>query len=106
MAGENKLGANSPGVGARGRGRPKGSPNKLTATIKDMILQALNDAHEDGGAAYLKQQAIKNPAAFLTLVGKVLPLQLTGEGGGPMQFEKIERLFIRPEQVENRPSIN
>lgn len=58
-------------------GRPKGSLNKTTGQLKDMILEALSDA---GGVDYLKQQAEENPTAFLTLVGKVLPLQLaTGD---------------------------
>lgn len=46
-----------------------------------MILGALNDA---GGQSYLATQANKNPAAFMTLLGKVLPLQVTGEAGGPL----------------------
>lgn len=62
------------------RGRPKGSPNKTTAAVKDMILTALDNA---GGIDYLVSQASANPTAFLTLVGKVLPLQVdaahTGE---------------------------
>jgi hypothetical protein len=43
-----------------------------------MILGALNDA---GGQKYLLKQANKSPAAFMTLIGKVLPTQITG--GGP-----------------------
>ncbi len=54
-------------------GRPKGALNKNTAQLKDMILTALDKA---GGVQYLQQQAQENPTAFLTLVGKVLPLQL------------------------------
>jgi hypothetical protein len=65
--------------GTKTGGRRKGTPNKLTSQVKDMILQALSDA---GGVEYLKEQATKSPAAFLSLVGKVLPLQITGEGGG------------------------
>lgn len=61
-----------------GKGRVKGVPNKTTAAVKDMILQALSEAHEGGGVEYLKEQAAKNPTAFLTLVGKVIPLQLAG----------------------------
>ncbi len=64
-----------------GGGSRKGRPNKATAALKDMILEALDDA---GGVSYLQKQADKNPSAFLTLVGKVLPLQVTGEGGGPI----------------------
>ena len=37
-----------------------------------------------GGQDYLQRQAELNPGAFLTLIGKVLPMQITGEGGGPV----------------------
>ena len=66
-----------------GAGRVKGTPNKVTGEVKQMILDALAAA---GGVKYLTKQATVNPKAFLTLVGKVLPLQLTGEGGGPVQI--------------------
>jgi hypothetical protein len=46
-----------------------------------MILEALA---QKGGADYLARQADENPAAFMTLVGKVLPLQVTGDGGGAL----------------------
>ena len=64
-----------------GQGRPKGVPNRNTQAVKDMILEALA---QKGGAAYLARQADENPAAFMTLVGKVLPLQVTGDGGGAL----------------------
>jgi hypothetical protein len=57
-------------------------PNKLNADVKAMILGALNAA---GGQEYLLQQAEKNPVAFLTLLGKILPLQVTGKDGGPLE---------------------
>lgn len=60
-----------------GKGRKKGVPNKTTAALKDLILGALADA---GGQAYLMQQAQENPTAFLTLVGKVIPLQVKADG--------------------------
>jgi len=40
-----------------------------------MILGALDDA---GGQQYLARQAEQNPTAFMTLLGKVLPMQLAG----------------------------
>ncbi len=58
-------------------GRVKGVPNKATALLKDQILGALDRA---GGIDYLERQANSNPVAFMTLVGKVLPLQLHGAG--------------------------
>lgn len=62
--------------GERRGGRQKGTPNKVTGALKDMILQAL---HNKGGVEYLEQQADDNPTAFLGLVGKVLPLQVNAE---------------------------
>lgn len=66
-----------------GKGRKKGVPNKTTAAVKDMILQALANS---GGVKYLETQAISNPTAFLTLVGKVIPLQIGGDpDSGPVR---------------------
>lgn len=62
-------------------GRPKGVPNKINGELKDMVLQALNGV---GGVKYLQQQAKDSPTAFLALVGKVLPLQVTGKDGDPL----------------------
>lgn len=70
-----------------GKGRPKGVPNKVTGQLKDMILRALDAA---GGEAYLAQQAIDNPGPFMTLVGKVLPLQLTGDKDNPVVIQNKE----------------
>lgn len=71
---ENNLGKSA---GNRGRGRPKGVPNKTPAAIKDMILGALNNK---GGVKYLERQADENPVAFMGLIGKVIPLQVVGSG--------------------------
>jgi len=46
-----------------------------------MILAALDGV---GGQAYLMRQAEENPGPFMTLIGKVLPMQVTGEGGGAL----------------------
>lgn len=70
-----------------GPGRPKGLPNKTTTLLKEMILQALDGA---GGVAYLQRQADENPGPFLTLVGKVLPLQVTGEAGAAIQVQIVK----------------
>lgn len=54
-------------------GKKKGTPNKKTALLKDMILTALNDA---GGIDYLRKQADSEPVAFLGLIGKILPKEI------------------------------
>lgn len=64
-----------------GAGRKKGVPNKITTDLKQMILGALD---KSGGQAYLQQQAKDNPTAFLTLIGKVLPLTVNGNVDGKL----------------------
>jgi hypothetical protein len=79
----NKQRANTP---PRSPGRPKGSPNKTTALLKDAILQAAEAAgNKEGMVGYLTQQARTNPAAFLTLLGKVLPMQIGGDPDNPLR---------------------
>lgn len=77
----------------KGRGRPKGAVNKTTAALKDMILKALDEA---GGVEYLVQQSEENATAFLTLVGKVLPLQVNAELEAGKRLAKIVREFHTP----------
>jgi hypothetical protein len=64
-----------------GQGRPKGSIDKGNALIRELICQALD---ESGGVEYLKAAAQSHPAAFLALVGKVMPIQVEG-GDKPIQ---------------------
>lgn len=66
-----------------GTGRKKGSTNKNTQELREMILQALNE-QDGGGVGYLKAQAATNPNSFMGLLGKVLPLAVTGADGGPV----------------------
>lgn len=66
-------------------GRQKGTPNKTTALLKDAILLAATNAGKGDMAAYLEAQARDNPGPFLALLGKVLPMQVTGEGGGAIR---------------------
>jgi len=70
MHGVKETDRNRIGAGKPGPGRTKGSPNKNTKALREMMLGALDDA---GGQEYLAQQAIENPTAFMTLLGKVLP---------------------------------
>jgi hypothetical protein len=76
------------GEGKPGPGRPKGSVNKTTALLKDAILQAAENAGGQAGiVGYLQTQATANPGPFLSLIGKVLPMQVTGGEGGPVVVE-------------------
>jgi hypothetical protein len=75
-------------------GRKAGTPNKATTELKTVILSALDAA---GGVAYLAQQAHANPGPFLQLVGKVLPLTLTGDARAPLVVRTLsdEQLLTR-----------
>ena len=70
----------------KGRGRPKGSPNRTTASAKEAIAQA---AEGLGGTNRLISWAQEDPAnerAFwATIYPKLLPLQVSGEDGGPIR---------------------
>lgn len=78
------------------RGNRKGSPNKSTKQLKDMILTALDGA---GGAEYLERRANdpRTASAFLSLIGKVLPMTIQGPGAnGEHTFTVIERRIVKP----------
>lgn len=77
-------------AGRKTGGRARGTPNKVTALLKDQILEAGAAAHEKGMIGYLTEQAKNNPTAFLTLLGKVLPTQVEGTGeGGSFIFKTV-----------------
>jgi hypothetical protein len=46
---------------------------------------------------YLVTQSRDNPTAFMTLVGKVLPLQLAGADGGDITIAHVMKLVgVKP----------
>ena len=61
---------------AKTGGRRRGSVNKTTALLKDAVVQAAEAAGDkEGMVGYLTAQAKANPTAFMSLLGRVLPLQ-------------------------------
>jgi hypothetical protein len=51
--------------------------------LREMVLHALDEA---GGIQYLVNVAHKHPKAFCSLLGRVLPRQVTGADYGPVQI--------------------
>lgn len=79
-----------------GPGRPKGVQNKVTTELKGMILEALDQA---GGVDYLLACANneKTKGAFLSLIGKVLPMTIAGDKDSPLHaIVRIERIVVDP----------
>jgi len=66
-------------------GRKKGTPNKVTRDVRELILGAIE---AEGGLEYFRAQARENPTAFLALVGRCLPREsshaISGMESGPI----------------------
>ncbi len=97
-----KQSKNSKGKGGAraGAGRPKGAIDKGNALIRELIVQTLDNL---GGTDYLEATARSHPAAFLSLLGKVMPVQLEGAGGGAIQLERTVR-FVKAEPKSDEQS--
>jgi len=71
----------------QGRGRPKGSPNKVHASMK----QAIADVFEQlGGTQRMVKWALEDPkhlTEFYKLAARLIPVetQVSGANGGPIQ---------------------
>lgn len=84
------------GDGTPGPGRKKGIPNKNTLLLKDAIMAAATQAGgKEGLIGYLVKQANGNPAAFMSLLGKVLPTQIESDNAA-IAVVRIERVIIDP----------
>ena len=62
-----------------------------------MVLGALADA---GGQEWLAEQAKKNPVAFMSLLGRVLPLTVAGDPNAPV---KLVVSWVDPEDEAGQP---
>ena len=89
--------ANAENLTAKGRGRPKGSPNKVTKAAKDMIQEV---AAGLGGADRMLEwvrEDPKNEAAFWTMIHpKLLPKEMTGKDGDPLFPKAIQLVGVDP----------
>lgn len=67
---------------ARGRktgGRKRGTPNRATKALRDMVLEALDAA---GGVDYLRDVATADPATFCRLLLKLMPQEVEAKVQG------------------------
>lgn len=80
-------------------GRTKGTPNKLTRTVKEAIEIAFDKV---GGPEYLARMAEEQPVAFMTLLGKVIPNQVEAKVDmQPGYVFKIETVSSDDGQADN-----
>jgi hypothetical protein len=83
-------GAFKPGYGGAraGAGRPKGSPNKISQTFRDVLLQAVSEVGDSqevgkdgqgGLLGFLKMCSVLERKTTLLLLGRILPQKITTE---------------------------
>lgn len=77
-------------------GRTKGVKNRTSVLLKEAVILAAemegeNQKGRDGLVGYLRVLARREPAIFGRLLEKLLPLQITGKDGAPMQMVHTSR---------------
>jgi hypothetical protein len=85
--------------GAKFGGRTKGTPNKISAIVREAIVEAATEEGNGSLVTYLRRQARENPASFLRLLGKLLPSQITDleeDDTQPVVYTRIERIIVDP----------
>ena len=81
-----------PGQSGNPAGKPKGTPNRVTKTIREAVLEAVQpgNCHPEGLAGWLIERAkggIEDKKIFGAMVSRVIPIEITGEGGGPVKID-------------------
>lgn len=62
-------------------GRKKGTPNKISLTVKQAVIETFSNL---GGIEHMTAWARKQPTEFYRLAGRLIPTEITGQGGGPV----------------------
>lgn len=73
-------------------GRKKGTLNKTTIIahdVKRMFFEALDNV---GGVKYLTDLARTQPKIFIPALVRLLPTELSGPNGGPIQTQQLQDL--------------
>jgi hypothetical protein len=78
----------------------------MTRLIKDAVVEAAEKVGEDlhgknGLVGYLRRLAIHYPETFAGLIGRCIPLQVTGPGDGPIEVTEMSVEEAR-EQLRQR----
>ena len=67
--------------GERPIGRAKGTPNKITQSVREAVENAFNKL---GGTEYLVHVGRTDPRTFCALLSKLLPTKLANADGSPL----------------------
>lgn len=59
-------------------GRQKGTPNKLSKTVKETVLEVFNELQKPDSPVSLQKWAKDEPTEFYRIAAKLIPTELTG----------------------------
>ncbi|MEH6743895.1 hypothetical protein [Hyphomonas sp.] len=82
-----------------GAGRKKGSVAPATKLLKDAILEAAaavgsDDKGKGKLVGYLTERAKDQPVAFMSMLGRVMPMQVTGPEDDEGNYQEIRVSFV------------
>jgi len=75
--------------GPRVGGRQRGTPNKLSTTVRAAVLEAFEQL---GGVDFLVKIGTEEPKTFVTLLAKVLPTQVDSPGEQHITFSWLSEI--------------
>ena len=84
-------------------GRKKGTPNKVTRSVKAALLEAFDGL---GGVPALVAWGKDNPAEFYTLWGKLVPQEIKNADDGPFQVRVTEVVVTSRAQADAVLALN
>lgn len=70
-----------------------GKPNKVGAGLKTDLMTAYEEV---GGVDYLKMVALTDHKTFCALLGKVLPMQVVGDGSNALTIQVVTGIDRTP----------
>jgi hypothetical protein len=73
------------------KGRPKGTPNKLTKTVKETVMAAFEDLQNDP-KANLIAWGKANPTPFYQIAAKLIPTEISAA----VEISGIKSILIEP----------
>lgn len=85
-------------TGKKYGGRDKGTPNKVTASVRQAFKEAFDHLQQDTDSpAHLTNWGRANPKEFYQIAQKLIPQEISGPEGGAVPV-KINIEFVKPEE--------